>query len=144
MSCDRSADGFCGWNVGPCPDVVCGPNDCGPPPPVAACPGGIGPSVTCEAGPDGACGWNIGPCPPPPVGQNCGGRAGNTCGETQFCDFANFGCDWADASGSCQERPQACPAVFAPVCGCDGVTYDNACMAQANGTDAAADGPCGP
>jgi hypothetical protein len=143
MSCEPTDDGVCGWDIAPCPDVSCAPDACGPPPPVAPCPGGIGPSVTCEAGPDGACGWNIGPCPPP-VGQNCGGRAGNTCDDTQFCDFANFGCDWADANGTCQVRPEVCPAIFAPVCGCNGVTYDNECMAQASGTDAAANGPCGP
>jgi hypothetical protein len=36
-----------------------------------------------------------------------------------------------------------CPAVFMPVCGCNGITYENACLAQVTGgvTDYT-DGPC--
>lgn len=31
--------------------------------------------------------------------------------------------------GVCATPPEACPAVFDPVCSCDGVTYGNACEA---------------
>ena len=78
----------------------------------------------------------------PDIDRFCGGRAGDTCGDGEFCDFANLGCDWADASGQCQARPEVCALVSDPVCGCDGRTYDNACLAQAAGTDAASLGPC--
>ncbi|MBI2895032.1 MAG: hypothetical protein HYY06_15865 [Deltaproteobacteria bacterium] len=72
----------------------------------------------------------------------CGGWSGDTCSDTEFCDFAGDFCDWADASGICHPRPQACDANVDPVCGCDGETYSNLCEAQAAGVDAAAAGPC--
>lgn len=72
----------------------------------------------------------------------CGGRAGATCNAQSFCDFAGLGCDFADGMGLCAPRPVACPEIFMPVCGCDHVTYDNGCLANAAGTDTAMPGPC--
>jgi hypothetical protein len=52
-------------------------------------------------------------------------------------DFCNLGgkaqCGRAGAPGVCELRPQACIALFDPVCGCDGITYSNACTAHAAG-----------
>jgi hypothetical protein len=88
-----------------------------------------------EAACAATCGATVGP-------QYCGGWNPQPCDANEFCDFPRDGCDWADASGTCQPRPQACDAVYDPVCGCNGVTYGNLCEAQAAGFDAASSGPC--
>lgn len=43
---------------------------------------------------------------------------------------------------SCQPRPQTCPGAYAPICGCDGVTYTNVCLAAKAGVTMAASGAC--
>jgi len=86
----------------------------------------------------GACGEDGGGVP----GATCGGRAGG-CGPSLFCDFgAAFDCGFADGMGTCAARPTECSLIFAPVCGCDGMTYSNACGANAGGTDVQSDGEC--
>lgn len=44
--------------------------------------------------------------------------------------------------GSCQIRPQVCSKEYRPVCGCDFVTYGNACMARLNQTSILHLGAC--
>ena len=70
-------------------------------------------------------------------GGMCGGIAGIQCGnEASYCAMADGECGQiADAAGLCQERPEICPMVFDPVCGCDGETYSNGCVAASNGVN---------
>lgn len=53
------------------------------------------------------------------------------------------GCSKDDCSG----QPQIdclCPENYDPVCGCDGQTYSNACMAECNGVEFYTPGECAP
>ena len=56
---------------------------------------------------------------------------------SQYC--AGDGCGTA---GRCAARPTRCTTLFSPVCGCDGVTYSNSCVAQSAGVRVAATGAC--
>ena len=73
----------------------------------------------------------------------CGARAGNTCNANEYCAYQpGQYCGQADAEATCQLRPQACDAVYAPVCGCDGQTYGNSCEAAIASTGVYATGAC--
>lgn len=64
------------------------------------------------------------------------------CDRDEYCDYPNNTCGAADETGSCKESPRGCPGYYAPVCGCDGETYGNSCMAHAAGVDVASEGSC--
>ncbi|MEO8900962.1 MAG: Kazal-type serine protease inhibitor domain-containing protein [Polyangiaceae bacterium] len=77
------------------------------------------------------------------IGDACGGRLGNTCSSTDYCAYMlGQACGRADASATCAPRPQTCPDIYAPVCGCDGAGYSNACVAAAAGTGIMNTGVC--
>jgi hypothetical protein len=75
----------------------------------------------------------------------CGGWSGDTCAADEFCDFEDGTyCDFADGSGVCAPIPESCDGEpISPVCGCNGETYDNACLAHMADTDVQLTGACG-
>lgn len=76
-------------------------------------------------------------------GEACGGLQGLECEEGEFCNFSEEAvCGAADQTGICEEIPDTCPEIFAPVCGCDDETYDNECFANAAGVSVASEGEC--
>jgi hypothetical protein len=75
-----------------------------------------------------------GECDPAPA--DCGGA---TCAANEYCDYGAA----CSGAGTCRRRPEACPDIYSPGCGCDGTTYGNACEAAAAGVSVASDGECG-
>ena len=74
----------------------------------------------------------------------CGGdckfcKQASDCSATQFCEFGPGACL---APGSCLNKPTNCPLTWAPVCGCDGLTYSNACERRKAGVAELHDGEC--
>jgi hypothetical protein len=65
----------------------------------------------------------------------------NGCQPTQFC--SKSACN--APTGVCKTKPLQCAgtdAVFAPVCGCDHMTYYSPCVADREGTNVASQGEC--
>ncbi len=84
---------------------------------------------------DGRCGPN--------VEVLCGSRGLPACAEGTFCDWPEGAlCGAADHPGVCRPVPDACAEIYAPVCGCDGRTYGNACAANQHGISVAEQGEC--
>lgn len=75
------------------------------------------------------------------AGAVCGGIAGLRCEEGYYCGFQP-GPGHPDETGLCKLKPRVCPMIFKPVCGRDGKTYSNACVAASSGVSVASPGPC--
>jgi hypothetical protein len=74
--------------------------------------------------------------------RDCGGLLGLDCLPWEYCNFEDGSCGAADQTGTCEDRPEICTEIYAPVCGCDDRTYGNACEAAGNGVSVLHEGPC--
>lgn len=135
--------------------TACAPNACdGQPVPAIAC--ADGPTiVVCERNSQGQCQAQV-RCgdtdaghstPDASTGQTCGGIAGLSCAKSQFCNYevsaGGNGCGQiADGAGVCQVLPDACPEIYAPVCGCDLRSYSSPCDAHSRGISVLHEGLC--
>lgn len=62
-----------------------------------------------------------------------------SCEDKSKKEIDEFGC--IDKS-KILKTPQPCIEIYAPVCGCDSITYSNSCLAEKNGLTKWSEGKC--
>ena len=75
------------------------------------------------------------------LGGACGPSVGD-CDAEGYCAFADDNACGVSGVGVCTARPRGCFKDCPGVCGCDGVRYCNACVAQGRGLSVRHAGAC--
>jgi hypothetical protein len=87
-----------------------------------------------------------GQCQPPGTSTdgNCGGPEGLKCPKGVYCEFPTGVCGDNHEVGKCVDLLPSpdCPEQQNPVCGCNGQTYRNECVARRDGVNVLASGAC--
>lgn len=67
----------------------------------------------------------------------------SSCPAGEYCFLQDGECLDAEAVGVCKAIAYKCHPMSIPVCGCDGKTHTNACLANRDGINIAHSGACG-
>jgi hypothetical protein len=59
-----------------------------------------------------------------------------------YCEFAQGSCGAELDTGLCSVIPEVCYEIYGPVCGCDGMTYENFCKGAGAGVSIRREAPC--
>ena len=78
------------------------------------------------------------------LGLACDSSNTAVCTGSTFCKVAEGACAVPSPQpGVCERNDfDACPEIYAPVCGCDGITYGNECFADLAGVSVLRAGEC--
>jgi hypothetical protein len=105
----------------------------------AHCPAGM---VCCNAS-CGICTPPDGFCPAIACGTPCLSNFDCTDTEGSYCEFGLGNCAGGPPEpGECAVRPESCLPSEAPVCGCNGITYESTCHANAAGVSVLHEDAC--